>query len=272
MIREQTTDRAPQVRETSERIRRAGADTLLKIPDGLCSRASRRRAARSTGTHEVGSARRKRGQSVRGQGGSRDAGPVEKSGQIGGHTGKEVRVPRAGRRGGFAPVSPGGFIEPHTAWYGVPATVLYAMYQNAADPRPSRYRRRRRRRRRLHRRRSFANCNAVMETFFILNLPSPVHFRCEGRPFARPSLARSLTCTLRHNGRIIGPYFKRRLCFHSGSRLSRLRWIAVYDEDEQRHDGWCLPVDASHGLHRLATALRDPECGIQGSFAERRSR
>lgn len=51
------------------------------------------------------------------------------------HTGKEVRVPRA-RRGGFAPVSPGGFIEPHTAWYGVPATVLYAMYQNAADPRP----------------------------------------------------------------------------------------------------------------------------------------
>jgi len=43
-------------------------------------------------------------------------------------------VPRAGRRGGFAPVSPGGFIEPHTAWHGVPATVLYAMYQNAADP------------------------------------------------------------------------------------------------------------------------------------------
>lgn len=62
---------------------------------------------------------------------------VEESGQIGGHMGKEVRVPRAGRRGGFAPVSPGGFIEPHIAWYGVPATVLYAMYQNAADPRPS---------------------------------------------------------------------------------------------------------------------------------------
>jgi len=75
---------------------------------------------------------------------------AEESGQIGGHTGKEVRVPRAGRRGGFAPVSPGGFIEPHTAWHGVPATVLYAMYQNAADPllspRPSRYRRRRCRR------------------------------------------------------------------------------------------------------------------------------
>lgn len=62
---------------------------------------------------------------------------VEESGQIGGHMGKEVRVPRASRRGGFAPVSPGGFIEPHIAWYGVPATVLYAMYQNAADPWPS---------------------------------------------------------------------------------------------------------------------------------------
>lgn len=69
--------------------------------------------------------------------------------------GKEVRVPRASRREGFAPVSPGGFIEPHIAWYGVPATVLYAMYQNAADPG----------------RRSFANCNAIMEVFFILNLP-----------------------------------------------------------------------------------------------------
>lgn len=85
----------------------------------------------------VGIARRqKRGRSVREQGTAERKG-VEESGQIGGHMGKEVRVPRAGRRGGFAPVSPGGFIEPHIAWYGVPATVLYAMYQNAADPRPS---------------------------------------------------------------------------------------------------------------------------------------
>lgn len=85
----------------------------------------------------------------------RRRGFAEKSGQIGGHTGKEVRVPRAGRRGGFAPVSPGGFIEPHTAWHGVPATVLYAMYQNAADPWPSRYRRRQ-----CHC--SFANCSTPL--------------------------------------------------------------------------------------------------------------
>lgn len=97
-----------------------------------------------------------------GRGGRGEVDTGEESGQIGGHTGKEVRVPRAGRRGGFAPVSPGGFIEPHTAWYGVPATVLYAMYQNAADPRLPRCRRRR----------SFANSNVVMETFFILNLYS----------------------------------------------------------------------------------------------------
>lgn len=83
--------------------------------------------------------RQKCGRSVREKGtaeGGEGTG-VEESGQIGGHMGKEVRVPRASRRGGFAPVSPGGFIEPHIAWYGVPATVLYAMYQNAADPWPS---------------------------------------------------------------------------------------------------------------------------------------
>lgn len=90
----------------------------------------------------VGVARRQEyGRSVREKGTAEEedtgGGGVEESGQIGGHMGKEVRVPRAGRRGGFAPVSPGGFIEPHIAWYGVPATVLYAMYQNAADPRPS---------------------------------------------------------------------------------------------------------------------------------------
>lgn len=81
---------------------------------------------------------------------------MEESGQVGGHMGKEVRVPRAGRRGGFAPVSPGGFIEPHIAWHGVPATVLYAMYQNAADP-PAVAR--------------SQTVNAIIEAFFILSLP-----------------------------------------------------------------------------------------------------
>lgn len=128
---------SPRLRSGSSEC---GTDTLLKIPDGLLARLGEQ-----TGTRP-GTARRKRGQSVRGQGGWMRG--RWRSGQIGGHTGKEVRVPRAGRRGGFAPVSPGGFIEPHTAWYGVPATVLYAMYQNAADPRPSRYRRRRNHRRR----------------------------------------------------------------------------------------------------------------------------
>lgn len=106
-----------------------------------------------------------------------------KSGQIGGHTGKEVRVPRAGRRGGFAPVSPGGFIEPHTAWYGVPATVLYAMYQNAADPRPSRYRRRRNYRRRRRRRRRLATADDVARSQTVTPLYRDIlHFK---PPFAR---------------------------------------------------------------------------------------
>lgn len=94
-------------------------------------------------------------------------------------------TPRAGRRGGFAPVSPGGFIEPHTAWYGVPATVLYAMYQNAADPRPSR-------RGALGAARSQAVTLCVMEaSFFILNLPSPsLQVRETSFLAARPSLTR----------------------------------------------------------------------------------
>lgn len=46
----------------------------------------------------------------------------------------EVTWGCAAHKGSFAPVSPSGFIEPHRAWHGIPATLLYAMYQNAADP------------------------------------------------------------------------------------------------------------------------------------------
>lgn len=46
----------------------------------------------------------------------------------------EVTWGCAAHKGSFAPVSPSGFIEPHRAWHGIPATPLYAMYQNSADP------------------------------------------------------------------------------------------------------------------------------------------
>lgn len=151
LIREQTTDRA---RSKSERLRSGSSE--------LAGHASRNPGGLLTFGREVfrrtvpGVARQQQSadevcvdKSRKGEGEGERVDTGEESGQIGGHTGKEVRVPRAGRRGGFAPVSPGGFIEPHTAWYGVPATVLYAMYQNAADPRPPWCRRRRRR--------SFAN-------------------------------------------------------------------------------------------------------------------
>lgn len=36
----------------------------------------------------------------------------------------------AAHKGSFAPVNPSGFIEPHRAWHGIPATLLYAMHQN----------------------------------------------------------------------------------------------------------------------------------------------
>lgn len=124
--------RAIQVRVTSKRIKRAARHALWN-PGGLLAF---HRDVPASGRHR--GAAKAYGRSVREKGIAEgvDTG-TEESGQIGGHMGKEVRVPRASRRGGFAPVSPGGFIEPHIAWYGVPATVLYAMYQNAADPRPS---------------------------------------------------------------------------------------------------------------------------------------
>lgn len=45
----------------------------------------------------------------------------------------EVMRGCAAHKGSFAPVSPSGFIEPHRALHGIPATLLYAMYQNAVD-------------------------------------------------------------------------------------------------------------------------------------------
>ncbi|KAI4474775.1 hypothetical protein M0802_015447 [Mischocyttarus mexicanus] len=47
----------------------------------------------------------------------------------------------ASHEGGFARVSPRGFIEAHIAWYGVPASSppTQGMYQNAAaDPQEQR--------------------------------------------------------------------------------------------------------------------------------------
>lgn len=46
----------------------------------------------------------------------------------------EVTWGCAAHKGSFAPVNPSGFIEPHRAWHGIPATLLYAMYQNTVDP------------------------------------------------------------------------------------------------------------------------------------------
>lgn len=120
---------------------------------------------------------------------------------------KEVRVLCAGRRGGFAPVSPGGFIEPHTQRGTVfpprcytPCTKTLQIPWQSVPSLPSPTRRCRR---------LFANCNAVIATFFILNLPSRAHFRCKGRPSARSSLARGLNLhPLWRNERIIDLYFK----------------------------------------------------------------
>lgn len=42
----------------------------------------------------------------------------------------EVTWGCAAHKGSFAPVNPSGFIEPHRAWHGIPATLLYAMHQN----------------------------------------------------------------------------------------------------------------------------------------------
>lgn len=43
----------------------------------------------------------------------------------------------AAHKGSFAPVNPSGFIEPHRAWHGIPATLLYAMHQNTGGSQPS---------------------------------------------------------------------------------------------------------------------------------------
>lgn len=60
-------------------------------------------------------------------------GVEEKRGTEVGRPWDHVRL-RTAHKGSFASVSPPGFIEPHGAWHGVPATVLYAMYQNATHP------------------------------------------------------------------------------------------------------------------------------------------
>lgn len=49
----------------------------------------------------------------------------------------EVTWGCAAHKGSFAPVNPSGFIEPHRAWHGIPATLLYAMHQNTGGSQPS---------------------------------------------------------------------------------------------------------------------------------------